>query len=120
MRAVRYSSLYTTLIDHSNIELSIGLVITCTASVSKVARRILDKRFPFLLSESTHREELNMAVQALDKPRRKHFPGGLSELDSMKTFGTTIDIERRNSSSIEALNASVSHRTVDLFDAPDV
>ncbi|KAF1976198.1 hypothetical protein BU23DRAFT_42945 [Bimuria novae-zelandiae CBS 107.79] len=86
------------------VELTVGLIITCIAPVSKLARIVIDKRFPTLLGSTYQTAPGEHPVSM--KPRRKHFPGGLSELDSMKTFGTTVDSEVKTSSSLEVLRVS--------------
>ncbi|KAF2440904.1 hypothetical protein P171DRAFT_523926 [Karstenula rhodostoma CBS 690.94] len=84
------------------VELTVGLIITCIASVSKLARLFIDNRFGGLFGGNTYPTASDEG-QIQMKPRRKHFPGGLSELDSMKTFGTTVDTEINHSTSLEPL-----------------
>ncbi|KAF1845154.1 uncharacterized protein K460DRAFT_405425 [Cucurbitaria berberidis CBS 394.84] len=73
------------------VELTVGLVITCIAPTAKLGRHIRNKRFQSLLGECT--DEVVGPERAVRlATRRKHAPGGLSELDSMKTFGTTVDM----------------------------
>jgi hypothetical protein len=89
------------------IELTVGLIITCIAPVSKLARLLVDKRLGDFFGGNTYPAgsgggEIQM------KPRRKHFPGGLSELDSMKAFETTVYNDGTRLSSREALHTPLT------------
>jgi hypothetical protein len=83
------------------VELTVGLIITCFAPVSKLARVVINERFPTLLGSNSQTAPGERPISM--KPHRKHFPGGLSELDSMKTFGSTVDTEVKMSSSLETV-----------------
>ncbi|KAJ4344811.1 uncharacterized protein N0V89_012555 [Didymosphaeria variabile] len=83
------------------VELTVGLIITCIAPVSKLTRLLLDKRLGDFFGGNTYRTGSGEEKRE-KQPRRKHFPGGLSELDSMKTFGTTVDTEGKRATSWEA------------------
>lgn len=74
------------------IELSIGLIVSSLAPVSKIVRKISLKHFPSVLEEhgQSNQPHAWMYLHAR-KPKRRHEPGGLSELDSMKTPEATID-----------------------------
>ncbi|PVH94523.1 hypothetical protein DM02DRAFT_692984 [Periconia macrospinosa] len=80
------------------VELTVGLIITCMASVAKLSRFLFAARFPKLFGETTVRDS-GAKNEMQPWPRRRHAPSGLSELDSMKTFGTTVDVGTSRDSS---------------------
>lgn len=87
------------------IEFTVGLIVTCIASVSKLARISKGKRFGSFFGASTDPRG-SVEGHAEEKPRRNHFPDGLSGLDSMRTFGTTVDSESQQSTSLDPPHAT--------------
>ncbi|KAF2745767.1 hypothetical protein M011DRAFT_134770 [Sporormia fimetaria CBS 119925] len=73
----------------NQIELTVGLIVCCIPPSSKLLRRLFARRFPSVLgsgeieSEGPHRHMPQIIA-------KKHQPGGLSEIDAMKTFGTMV------------------------------
>ena len=89
------------------VELTVGLIITCFASVAKLGRHIKKKHDP--TKTPGYSNDSDGRGYGMHLAKRKHAPGGLSELDSMKTFGTTVDVEyTRDSSSMKDLTANAS------------
>lgn len=77
------------LINPSIVELAVGLIITCIGPVEKLVRNVVRRHFPSILGSRTS-VELDEGPMPREK-KKKHQRGGLSEIDSMKTFGTTVD-----------------------------
>lgn len=77
------------IINISRIELSIGLYVSCVAPVSKLIQKILLDHCPMIFKghKESYQSHAFMYLHA-PKPKRRHEPDGLSELDSMKTCGT--------------------------------
>lgn len=76
-------------------ELSVGLIVTCMAPCAKTFRHFLPSSFGQSVNTTDPYEKM---IQMQPK-KRKHFPGGLSELDSMKNFGTLVEDEGPKDSS---------------------
>jgi len=75
------------------VEISVGLMVTCIGPVWKLVRTTAIQHFPSISSTT----KVNSADRYVDvdnsEKKRKHQRGGLSEIDSMKTFGTTVDLD---------------------------
>ncbi|KAF2689726.1 hypothetical protein K458DRAFT_413973 [Lentithecium fluviatile CBS 122367] len=73
------------------VEISVGLMVTCIGPVWKLIRSTLSQHFPSVLGSSKNsNSDPYVGLEPVEK-KRKHQRGGLSEIDSMKTFGTTVD-----------------------------
>lgn len=93
-------------------ELSVGLIVTCMAPSAKAFRHFANKHFPSVLGQTTNTTDPYVKMTPLEPRKRRHFPGGLSELDSMMTFGTVIDNESsKDSASTKHLNTQESAQT---------
>jgi hypothetical protein len=96
----------SSLILNSVIELSIGLMITCVAPTAKLVRRSLGKTKSWVvhkLPSSRNRLDSDSEtdgnfVHAVAAPKKRHLPGGLSEIDSMRTFPTMVETEKTEDS----------------------
>jgi hypothetical protein len=77
----------------SMVELSVGLIVTCIAPSATFVRHFLDKRTQSRIGDDNDRSSAMQHEIPLAR-RRRHAPGGLSELDSMKTFGSTVDTDK--------------------------
>jgi len=89
------------------VELTVGLSLTCIAPIAKLVQYTLNTRSP--TTTTGYSDDSGGEKRA---NRRKHAPGGLSELDSLKTFGTTIDgttIDVESTSSIKQSSSIDSH-----------
>ncbi|KAF2004210.1 hypothetical protein P154DRAFT_572244 [Amniculicola lignicola CBS 123094] len=72
------------------IEVSVGLLVTCIAPAAKLFRHAWSKRTGLTTYEDSNPTNPDNTIP-LAVLKRKHHPGGLSEIDSLKTVDTTID-----------------------------
>jgi hypothetical protein len=66
------------------------MIIPTIGPVWKLVHSILSRHYPSLLGSSKGESGPHAHAQPPEKKRR-HQRGGLSEIDSMRTFGTTVD-----------------------------
>lgn len=81
-----------TLTSFSMVEISVGLVVTCIGPVWRLVRTTLSQRYPSMFGSTKNSRSDPYVGHEQVGHKRKHQPGGLSEIISMKTFGTTVDV----------------------------